>query len=218
MHLSHITCTLEKGIHVKFPTCRTMSQKAQDAFQPSHQLAKQPVIVDVYLVHEFVKVVLVACTDVDECLDGLIGICRHILPLALLNDADCVVGKGGEIGDGVVYICGFVYADERLIENGEKITEERQCGRFLNDALHHSFVTLASVQLEQLLERRKELDTLTHFFVNLRTCLVSNDERWKADTYKLEIITHAFDRTVPGDIGIEYPAYLRWRQLRCENL
>ena len=66
---------------------------------------------DVDLVHEFVEIVLVARTEVDEGLDGLVRVGGDVLPLAALDDAEGVVGELGEIGHAAVDVGGFVYAD-----------------------------------------------------------------------------------------------------------
>ena len=217
IHLPDITRTLEERIHVELPTCGTLPQETQNALQPSHQLSEKPVIMNMHLVHKLVEVVFVACTQVYERLHSLVRICRHVLSLAMLNDSDSIVGKHREIGDGIIDIGGLVDTNEGFVKNSEEIAEEGEGGRFLDYAAHHGFIALPCIHLEKLLEGREELSALTHFFVNLGACLVSNDERWEVCTYEVEIVTHTFDRTVPGYIGIEHLAYLLGGQLRREN-
>jgi hypothetical protein len=50
------------------------------------------------------------------------------LALAGLDGTDRVVDEEGEVGDGVVDVCGFVDADERLVEDGEEVAEELERG------------------------------------------------------------------------------------------
>ena len=57
---------------------------------------------DVHLMHELVEVVLVPAAQVDEGLDGLVGIGGDVLALAGFEDAEHVVGEVGEVGDGGV--------------------------------------------------------------------------------------------------------------------
>lgn len=66
---------------------------------------------NMHFVHEFVETVLVAGTHVDKCLDGLVGVCRNILTLTAFDYGDGIVGKCCEIGNAIVNIGGFVYAD-----------------------------------------------------------------------------------------------------------
>ena len=75
------------------------------------------------LVDEFVEIVLVTTAEVDECLDRLVGIGGHVLPLSHGQHGEHVVGKDGEVGDAVVDIGRFINADQRFIENGEEIAE-----------------------------------------------------------------------------------------------
>lgn len=78
---------------------------------------------------------------------------------------NCVVGKGSEVGNGGIDICGFVDADKRFVEDGEEVAEEVECyglfrefgsvdavkwdwgTHFFDYAEHHSFVSLAGVHL-----------------------------------------------------------------------
>ena len=110
-------------------------------------------------VDELVEVVLVTRTEIDEGLDGLVGIRRNFLPLTGFDSPDRIVDEHGEIGDAVVDICRFVHTNEGLIEDGEEISEElkgsRLCllanailwGRLntylLNNLQHHEFVSLS---------------------------------------------------------------------------
>jgi hypothetical protein len=81
----------------------------------------------VYLVDELVEIVLVACAEVDERLDCLVGICRDLLSLAGFDGLDCVIDEYSEICDAVVDVCRFVDSDERFVENGEEVAEELKC-------------------------------------------------------------------------------------------
>lgn len=56
------------------------------------------------LMYEFIKVFLVTGAEVNKGLNGLVGVCRNILPLSPLDYADHVVCEGGEVGDTVVDI------------------------------------------------------------------------------------------------------------------
>ena len=84
---------------------------------------------DVDFVDEFVEVVLMASTQVDEGLDGLIWVCGDVLALSSGYDRDGVVGEGGEISHGGVDVCGFVDTDEGFIEYSEEVAEEMECYR-----------------------------------------------------------------------------------------
>ena len=106
-----------------------MAQELKDTFQPTHELIKESVVVDMDLVYKFVEIVLVTRTEIDECLDGLVGICRNLLPLAGFDGLDRVIDEHGEIGNTVVYVRRFIHTDERFIEDGEKIAEELQSSR-----------------------------------------------------------------------------------------
>lgn len=44
--------------------------------------------------------------------------------MSAVDDFDGVIGKGREVGDAVVNICGFVDANKRLVEDAEKVTEK----------------------------------------------------------------------------------------------
>lgn len=105
-----------------------MAQEFENAFQPAHELIKEPVVVVVNLVDELVEIVLVACAEVDECLNSLVGICRNLLSLAGFDGLDRVIDEYSEICDAVVNVCGLVNADERLVEDGKEIAEEVECG------------------------------------------------------------------------------------------
>lgn len=54
--------------------------------------------------YESVKVFLVTGAEVNKGLDGLVGVCRNVLPLSPLDYADHVVGEGGPVGNTVVDI------------------------------------------------------------------------------------------------------------------
>lgn len=58
----------------------------------------------VNFMYESVKVFLVTGAQVNKGLDGLVGVCRNVLPLGQLDYADHVVGEGGPVGNTVVDI------------------------------------------------------------------------------------------------------------------
>jgi hypothetical protein len=58
--------------------------------------------VDVDFVDEFVEIVFVAGTEVDEGLDSLVGIGGDILALGSVYNGDGIVGEGGEVGDAAI--------------------------------------------------------------------------------------------------------------------
>ena len=74
-----------------------------------------------YFVHEFVEVMFVALTQVDEGLDGLVGISRNILFATFVDHKDHVVDKDGEIGDTVVDVGGLVDSYQGLVKDCEEI-------------------------------------------------------------------------------------------------
>jgi hypothetical protein len=116
---------LEQSIHVKFAaTAGTVAQELEDALQPAHKLIEKPIVVYVDFVYELVKVVFVARAQVDESLNGLIGICGDFLTLAGFDGFDCVIDEYSEVSDAIVNVCGLVHADERLVEDGEEVAEE----------------------------------------------------------------------------------------------
>ena len=120
-----VYATLEQSIHVKFAaTARAVAQELEDALQPAHELIEKPVVVNVDFVYELVKVVFMARAQVDESLDGLIGVCGDFLTLAGFDGLDCVVDEYSEVSDAIVNICRLVYANERLVEDGEEVAEK----------------------------------------------------------------------------------------------
>ena len=52
---------------------------------------------NVDFVDEFVEVVLMSFAQVDEGLNGLIGVSRDVLPLSGGDYGDGIIGKGGEV-------------------------------------------------------------------------------------------------------------------------
>ena len=134
---------------------------------------------DVDLVDEFVEVLLVAAAEVDEALDRLIGVGGDVLALRGVEDAEGVVGEGGEVGDGVVDVGGFVDPHERLVEDGEEVAEQVQSHGFLDHREHLRLVPLPGVHLEELFELGEEHGAGAHFVVDV------------------------IDRVVPGDVGVE---------------
>ena len=111
VNLPHIRGPLKQSVHIQLPALRPLPQELQDPFQPAHELGEEPVVVDVDLVDELVEVVLVARTEVDEGLHGLVRVGGDVLPLAALDHANGVVGKLREIGYAAVDVGGFVDAD-----------------------------------------------------------------------------------------------------------
>lgn len=73
---------------------------------------------------ELVEVMLVAGAEVDEGLDGLVWVRGDVLALGTFDNGDHIVNEVGEVGDGIVDVCGFVDTDEGFIEDGEKVAEE----------------------------------------------------------------------------------------------
>lgn len=122
---------------------------------------------DVHLVNELVEIVLVTGAEIDEGLDGLVRVGGDVLALGRGEDGEHVVEKGGEVGDGVVDVGGFVDADERLVEDGEKVAEELEGDALFDDVRHHGLVALPGIHFEELLQVGKELGTLLHFIVDL---------------------------------------------------
>lgn len=79
--------------------------------------------------NELVQIVFMASAEIDERLDGLIGVSAEILSLCGFDGSDGVGYEDGEVGDAAVDIGGFVDADERLVENLEKVAEEFESRR-----------------------------------------------------------------------------------------
>lgn len=150
--LAHGDGALEEGVHVEFPAFGPVPEELEDALQPAHELAEEAVVVHVDLVHELVEVVLVAGAQIDEGLHRLVGVGGDVLALRQVQDAEHVVGEGGEVGDGIVDVCGFVDADEGFVEDGEEVAEELQGDGFFDDGEHHRFVPLAGVHFKELFE------------------------------------------------------------------
>ena len=104
---------------------------------------------DMDFMDEFVEVILVAGAEVDEGLDGLVGVGGDVLALGGLEHAEHVVCEVGEVGDGGVDVGGLVDAHEGLVEDGEEVAEEVQSDGFFDDGEHHCFVTLAGIHFEE---------------------------------------------------------------------
>ena len=117
-----------------------MPEELEDALQPAHELSEEAVVVDVDFVDKLVEVVLVSSAEVDEGLYSLIRICGDVLALGSGDYENCVVGEGGEVGDGGVHVRGFVDADERFVEDGEEITKEVECYRLLAESQMSSWL------------------------------------------------------------------------------
>ena len=122
---------------------------------------------DVHFVHEFVEVVLVASAEVDEGLDGLVGVGGDVLTLSGGEDGEHVLGEGGEVGDGVVDVGGLVDADEGFVEDGEEVAEQVQGDGFFDHGEHLGFVALPGVHLQELFEVGEELGASLHLLVDL---------------------------------------------------
>lgn len=149
---------------------------------------------DVDFVDEFVEAVFVARAEVDEGLDGLVGVGRDVLPLVLFDYGDGVVGEAGEVGDAVVDVGGLVDSDEGLVEDGEEVAEELQCDGLFDDAEHHGLVPLPGVQLQELFHVREQLRALLHLQIDV------------------------FDSVVPRNVGIEHLSDLVWSEFRRKEL
>lgn len=126
---ARVHAALKQSVHVELAaTIGSVAQKFKDAFQPAHELVKEPIVVDVDLVNELIEVVLVARAEVDECLDGLVGVCGDLLSLAGFNGLNRVINEHGEICDAVVDVCGFVDTDKWFVEDREEVAEELEGG------------------------------------------------------------------------------------------
>lgn len=213
-----------------------MAQKLKNAFQPTHQLVKEPIVVNVDLMNELVEVVLMACAEVDEGLYCLVGICRDLLSLAGFDSLDSVIDKHGEVCNAVVDVRGLVDANKRLVEYSEEIAEKLESGGLkvlvpylwwkdfhaylLDDLQHHELVALSQAQLEILLEMRKELGALSQVLVDLTRC-ISTDTIHAARAVVSAVTTgrpHIFDGIVPCDVGVENLLHLLGTQLRLEEV
>lgn len=117
--------------------------------------------------NKLVKVVLVACAQINEGLHGLVRVGRGILPLGALDHRDRVVSEQGEVSDAAIDIGGLVHPDEWLVEDGEEITEQLEGDGLLDDAEHHRLVALAGVQLQKLLHVGEPLSALLHLQVDI---------------------------------------------------
>lgn len=122
---------------------------------------------DVHFVDEFVEIILMASTKIDEGLDCLVWIGGDVLTLSGSKDGEHVVGEGSKVGDGAVNIGRFVDADERFVEDGEEVAEEVKGDGFFDHGEHLGFVALSSVHLQELFEVGEELGALLHLLVGL---------------------------------------------------
>lgn len=82
---------------------------------------------DVHLVDEFVEVVFVPLTEVDERLDGLVGVGGYVLPLGFFDHGEHVICEHREVGDAIVDVGGFVDADQGFVEDAEEVAEKLKC-------------------------------------------------------------------------------------------
>lgn len=62
-------------------------------------------------VYKLVETVLVTGTEINECLDCLIGVRRGILALGEFNDGNGIVCKFSEVGDTAIDVGRFIDAD-----------------------------------------------------------------------------------------------------------
>ncbi len=131
------------------------------------------------LMYELVEIVFMTRTEINKCLNCLVGIRGDFLPLASFDGLDCVVSKRGKVCDTVVHVRRLVHADKWFVEDSKEIAEELKRGRLyalanfpllrdktwrtdlFDDLQHHEFVTLSKAQLEILLEMREELSALS---------------------------------------------------------
>lgn len=86
-----------------------------------------------HLVHKLIEIILMSCAQVDKGLDSLIWVRRNVLALSGSYYGNGVVGKGSEVGNGGIDICGFVDANKRFVENGEEIPEEMEGYRLFGE-------------------------------------------------------------------------------------
>ncbi len=96
---------------------------------------------------EFVEIILMPSTKIDEGLDRLVWIGGDVLTLSGGEDGERVVREGSEIGDGAVDIGRFVDANKRFVEDGEEVAEEVKGDGFFDHGKHLGFVALPSVHL-----------------------------------------------------------------------
>ncbi len=122
--MPHIHGAVEKCVHVQLASPWAVAEELEDPLYPGHKLGEKAIIMQVDLVNESIKVFLMAGAEVNEGLDGLVGVCRHVLALSTFNHREHVVGERGEVCDTVVHIGRFVDADEGLVEYCEEVTEE----------------------------------------------------------------------------------------------
>ena len=84
---------------------------------------------DMYFVNEFVKVMLMSCAKVNECLYGLVRVGRERLVLRSRDDFDCVISEDSKVGDRVVNVGRFVNSYEGFVEDCEEGAEKlKGCG------------------------------------------------------------------------------------------
>ena len=147
---------------------------------------------NMHLVDEFVKIVLMSLTKIYKGLHGLVWISGNVLALCLFHHGDHVIYESGKVGNAAIDIGGLVNADEGFVEDCEKVAEKLQGNRLrlgenitwameekdlahlLDDAHHHYLVPLSSVHLKQLLQVGEQLCSLSHFRINLLSQLIAH--------------------------------------------
>lgn len=189
------------------------------------------------LVYKFVKVVFVACTQINKRLNGLVRVCRNFLSLASFYGLDRIIDKHSKVCDAVVHVRRFVNADEWFVKDGKEVAEELEGRRlilsmdvllgmsgryaYLFDNLqHHKLISLSQTQLEVLLEMRKELGALSQIFVDLARRISKDAVDAASAVVSAETTSrpHIFDRVVPRNVGIEDLFHLLGAQFRLEEL
>ncbi len=79
------------------------------------------------LVNEFIEIVLVSTTQVNEGLNGLVGVCGHVLALSSGENRKHVIKEGGEVRNRIVDVGRLVDSDKQLVEDRKEIAEKVKC-------------------------------------------------------------------------------------------
>lgn len=134
--------TSEEGVDIEFSGLGALAQELEDPFYPAHELREEAVVVRVDLVHEFVEVVFVSLTEVDEGLDCLVGVGGDILFAAFVDNlfssaiviskemvaegtyCDHIVDEDSKVCNTVVDIRRLVNPNKRLIEDRKQISQK----------------------------------------------------------------------------------------------
>lgn len=143
---------------------------------------------DVDFVDEFIEVVFVAGAEVDEGLDRLVGVGGDVLALGALDGDEHVIGEGGEVGDAVVDVGGFVDAHEGFVEDGEEVSEELEGyglkrvsrwiwsdfeegdGAFLTSSMMLSIIALSRCRVYSLRSSFRYAKSWAPCFISSSTC------------------------------------------------